>query len=131
MFGVTAAGLFAYFKMEKDRVDRERAQAPVKTVQTGKPLVGGPFSLVNQDGIPTTDIDYRGRWMFIYFGFTHCPDVCPEELERLAKVIDNLGAFDLGPLFRKHELMSLFVCSLYRGYTCGWPRDHGTDLHLV
>ncbi|KAI9007747.1 SCO1/SenC-domain-containing protein [Hyaloraphidium curvatum] len=87
-------------------MERERAANPVRQQQqAGKPLVGGPFSLVDQDGVPRTDLDFRGRWMFVYFGFTHCPDVCPEELERMARVIDNLekspevGPNVLAPIF--------------------------------
>lgn len=99
LFAVTAGGLLLYFKHEKDKRDAERAANPVRAQQTtGKPLVGGPFSLVNQDGIPVTDLSFRGKWMLIYFGFTHCPDVCPEELERMAKIIDNLGRLSEGLL---------------------------------
>ena len=48
---------------------------------SGTALVGGPFSLVGTDGKPVTDADFRGRYMLIFFGFTHCPDICPAELQ--------------------------------------------------
>lgn len=57
----------------------------------GKPLLGGPFSLVNHEGQPKTNKDYLGQWVLIYFGFTHCPDICPDELEKMIEVVDEIG----------------------------------------
>lgn len=57
----------------------------------GKPLLGGPFSLVNHEGQPRTSKDYIGQWVLIYFGFTHCPDICPDELEKMIEVVDEIG----------------------------------------
>ena len=42
--------------------------------------IGGPFRLRAADGREVTDADFRGRWMLVYFGYTHCPDVCPTTL---------------------------------------------------
>lgn len=53
--------------------------------------LGGPFSLIRQDGVAVTERDYSGGALLIYFGFTFCPDVCPTELGRIADVIDALG----------------------------------------
>jgi protein SCO1 len=70
----------------------------VATPQGGQPvessgtaLIGGPFSLVGSDGKPVTDRDFRGRYMLIFFGFTHCPDICPAELQVIAQALDQLG----------------------------------------
>ncbi|HEV2569906.1 SCO family protein [Sphingomonas sp.] len=45
--------------------------------------IGGPFSLVNQDGRAVTDRDYAGRYRLMYFGYAYCPDVCPVDLQKL------------------------------------------------
>ncbi|HSA67706.1 MAG TPA: SCO family protein [Methyloceanibacter sp.] len=58
---------------------------------SGTALIGGPFSLVGTDGKPVTDRDFRGRYMLIFFGFTHCPDICPAELQVIAQALDQLG----------------------------------------
>jgi protein SCO1/2 len=54
---------------------------------SGTALVGGPFSLIGADGKTVTDQDFRGRYMLVFFGFTHCPDVCPTTLAKLSQVV--------------------------------------------
>ena len=58
---------------------------------TGKALIGGPFALVGKDGKTVTEQDFRGRHMLVFFGFTHCPDICPAELQVMAAALDGLG----------------------------------------
>lgn len=50
-----------------------------------------PFSLVDHTGRWVTLDDYRGRVVLLFFGFTHCPDVCPLTLAKLARVTEGLG----------------------------------------
>src|SRR5262245_31946995 len=71
---------------------RERVFGPGGLPTVGQALVGGPFSLTDQDGRRVTDADFRGRYMLIYFGFTFCPDVCPASLQLMAAAIDKAGA---------------------------------------
>src|SRR5262249_10462577 len=53
--------------------------------------VGGPFRLVDQDGKTVTDQDMKGKPFLVFFGFTHCPDVCPTTLFDVSAVLRNLG----------------------------------------
>jgi protein SCO1/2 len=57
----------------------------------GMPTIGGPFQLVDQDGRAVTEATYRGKWLLVYFGYTHCPDACPTALNDMANAIDLLG----------------------------------------
>ena len=57
----------------------------------GEPGIGGPFTLVDQDGRTVTDADFHGRWLLVYFGFTYCPDICPTSLTRNSDGIELLG----------------------------------------
>lgn len=45
------------------------------------------FSLLNQQQLPITQNLWRGRWSLVFFGFTSCPDICPLELQKLAKLL--------------------------------------------
>ena len=58
--------------------------------QQATPEIGGPFTLVDQDGHLATDTKFRGKWLLVYFGYTHCPDVCPTALSDMAAAIDGL-----------------------------------------
>lgn len=58
---------------------------------TGRALIGGPFTLVDQNGNTVTDEDFRGKLMLIYFGYSYCPDVCPTELHKMSVALDMLG----------------------------------------
>ena len=53
--------------------------------------IGGPFSMLAHDGRRVTEQDLVGRRSLIVFGFTHCPDVCPTTLLRVASWLDSLG----------------------------------------
>ncbi|MFT3988760.1 SCO family protein [Aestuariivirga sp.] len=68
---------------------------------TGVALVGGPFTLTNQDGKQVTEKDFLGRYTLVYFGYTYCPDVCPTQLQVLAAALEEMGpaAAKITPVF--------------------------------
>ncbi len=53
--------------------------------------IGGPFSLTDQNGRTVTDRDFKGHPFLVFFGFTHCPDVCPTTLFDVSEVLRALG----------------------------------------
>ncbi len=53
--------------------------------------VGGPFHLEDQEGKPVSDQDVKGKPFLVFFGYTHCPDVCPTTLFELSEVMKWLG----------------------------------------
>jgi len=72
-----------------------------KTQTSGTALIGGPFTLTNQDGERVTENDFKGRHSLVFFGFTHCPDICPAELQVISEALDQLGdkANEVTPIF--------------------------------
>jgi protein SCO1/2 len=57
----------------------------------GVSAIGGPFKLVDQNGASVTDTDIKGRPFLVFFGYTHCPDICPATLFEVSEVMRALG----------------------------------------
>jgi len=74
-------------------VNRQNASDAPRTreVATGQPLIGGDFTLVNQDGQTVDQTILDGKWSLVFFGFTYCPDYCPTTLGVLNAVQERLG----------------------------------------
>ncbi|KAK7694452.1 hypothetical protein QCA50_001638 [Cerrena zonata] len=96
LFVATGLGLFAYFRYEKERLLEQR-QKELEDKQTGRPNVGGPFTLTTHEGTTFTEKDLLGKWSLIYFGFTNCPDICPEELDKMSDAVERLEK-EYGPI---------------------------------
>jgi len=54
-------------------------------------IFGGPFNLVDQDGIARSEKDYLGKFMLVYFGYVNCPAICPANLQEMALALEELG----------------------------------------
>ena len=76
---------------------------PHEAAQSDTVSIGGPFTLVDQNGQEVTDEKFRGRLMLVYFGYTYCPDVCPLGLTTIAEAIDQLPAED------RDQVVPLFI----------------------
>ena len=95
----TGAGIVFYYdhlKQQKVKAALEGANAKngkggTSTTTAGAAAIGGPFSLIDSSGKAFTEQDLVGQgWHLLYFGFTRCPDICPDELEKIAAVTDEL-----------------------------------------
>ena len=95
VFAAFLAGLGTLFGILLFVVRPDSAMAPSAAA------IGGPFRLVDQSGQTVTDQDLKGEPYLVFFGFTHCPDVCPTTLMELSDVLDKLGpdAARIGALF--------------------------------
>ncbi|HUE45091.1 MAG TPA: SCO family protein, partial [Aestuariivirgaceae bacterium] len=94
VLAVAAAILAAYFAFPAV-FERPRA------IVSGIADVGGPFTLTAHTGERVSDDAFRGKFMLVAFGFTHCPDVCPAELQVMTAALDSMGqaADRVQPLF--------------------------------
>ena len=72
-----------------------QAEKELESRKWGKAAVGGPFTLTTHTNQPFTEKDLLGKWNLVYFGFTNCPDICPEELDKMTEVVNELGALSL------------------------------------
>jgi protein SCO1/2 len=70
---------------------------PQQQQNAGRVPIGGPFQLTSHEGKPFTDADLKGKPFVVFFGFTHCPEVCPTTLYDLTQDLEALGS-DSGKL---------------------------------
>lgn len=80
-----ALAAFAFLSFQPARTPAPQSQPMVMS------SIGGPFTLVGSDGKPFSSAKLAGKPYAIFFGFTHCPDVCPMTLARMAKLRQELG----------------------------------------
>ena len=92
--GVLSFGAATYYQMQHDQ---KSMQTMSKVVTTGKPNLGGAWTLIESStGKFVTNKAYEDQYTILYFGFAHCPDICPSELRKLSTVIDALKVSLLG-----------------------------------
>lgn len=78
--------------------DERVATAPSNCILEGADQVGGPIELVDQNGARVTQADFAGQAAVVYFGFTHCPDVCPTSMYAVAEALAQPGGYDVQPI---------------------------------
>ncbi|XP_043259977.1 protein SCO2 homolog, mitochondrial [Colletes gigas] len=152
VFGGSLALFLYYLQKTKDlQIQRERRR------EIGKAAIGGKFELLNTERKLVKSDDFLGQWILIYFGFTHCPDVCPDELEKLVSIVNILEkdySLKVQPIFISvdpdrdtpeivgkyiKEFSDKFIgltgtneqiaqaCKAYRVYYSNGPKDQDAD----
>lgn len=95
-FATLALTFLANFAWAQHDHHGAAAEAPAPVA-----AIGGPFTLTDQHGKTVKDSDFRGKVMLVFFGFTHCPDICPVSVSTLSNVMTALGdkATNVAPIF--------------------------------
>lgn len=101
--GVTLAGI--YFIMQLN-ANKKPKRSPMTTTGVGRANIGGPWELVGLDGKKFGSNDLDGKYYLIYFGFTRCPDVCPQSLFKLTKALEMVRK---SPESKYFDLETVFV----------------------
>lgn len=87
---IRSAVLFASLLLAVPAVAQEASPAANQSATSYD--IGGPFSLTTQHGKRFTEADVKAKPYLVFFGFTHCPEVCPTTLFELTGVLAELGA---------------------------------------
>lgn len=88
LFGAGLGGAWLAARAEKEQRRQQQRTEALRQAAVGQ----GDFSLLDHRGRARCKADFRGHWVLMYFGFTHCPDICPDELEKLVQVVQKLEA---------------------------------------
>lgn len=92
LLGFCFGGVIAYFETRTDTSAEPSLQPDKEIASVIKPIssVGGAFELVSETGDTVTEATWPGKHKLVFFGFTHCPDVCPAGLEKMASALENV-----------------------------------------
>ena len=85
---VLMIGGFVYFIDNSEQVFVK--QSASGQPYSGKAAIGGEFTMTDQDGNTFTEADLKGSPTMMFFGFTHCPDICPTSLTTITHVMEDL-----------------------------------------
>ncbi|KAM8778813.1 protein SCO2 homolog, mitochondrial [Rhynchonycteris naso] len=88
LFGAALGGAWLAMRAEKEQRQQQQRTEALRQASVGQ----GDFSLLDHQGQARCKADFQGQWVLMYFGFTHCPDICPDELEKLVQVVQQLEA---------------------------------------
>ena len=93
--------LFAVLSLSAAGCSKGAAEPPLKGSS-----INGRFSLTDQDGRPVEDSRFKGKYRIVYFGFTHCPDVCPTDLVQIGQ---GLKRFEKEDPARAARVQPIFI----------------------
>jgi len=88
---VLLGALMFYIGYYLGHVYQRQRLAGLSATVMQEPQPTQPFNLVDQNGKPFTVDDLKGHWNFLFFGYTHCPDVCPTAMAELTQVYNRIA----------------------------------------
>lgn len=104
ILAVTVIGYLAGTLTKRDGPEKPVVISPI-VVSRGEADIGGAFELVDTRGEKFSEQNLLGQVSLIYFGYTHCPDVCPLDMNRISMALSDLeGDFDF-----KGKLLPVFI----------------------
>lgn len=101
---VCSVGGVGYFLFRDAIHEKEIDSEMTRYEELGKAQLGGEWTLTDHHGKRRSASEFHGQWVLLYFGFTHCPDICPEELEKLTEIVNR---FEKDP--SKPNIQPLFI----------------------
>lgn len=106
---ISLALAYLYMEIQVVRTNKKKkpgVQPSSNVSGVGKAQIGGDWELLGVDGKPFSSKDLEGKYYLIYFGFTHCPDICPNSLSKLARAVTKVKKSKEANFF---ELKTVFV----------------------
>ena len=120
---VAGAAMVGYYNYEKERRLTKVSSNKVTTI--GEASIGGKWLLVDVDGNLVSDEDYLGKFVLVYFGFTNCPDICPNELVKIGNIVNALDKNEA----TKDQVHPVFISIDPRRDTVGQMKQYQQDFH--
>ena len=92
VMGITVMSVVIGVRIRQEQMRFDPNLKAVRVLDNAEgPSIGGSFAMFNAaNGEVVTDEDLQGKWLYIYFGFTNCPDICPDEMKKMTRVIRHL-----------------------------------------
>ncbi len=94
--GLAAVG--AIFLVGVTGLNNREAAAPRDCIVEGAEGLGGPIDLIDHNGARVTQADFAGQPAVVYFGFTHCPAICPSTMLVVGEALEQPGGHDVQPI---------------------------------
>lgn len=95
--GLAGLGALALVSIQQ-RGGAQDVVAPQNCILENADGIGGPIELVDGAGATVTQADFAGQPAALYFGFTHCPDICPTTMLMLAEALAQPNGYDVQPV---------------------------------
>lgn len=86
--------------------DAAPKQLPLSAAPLAGARIGGPFTLIDQDGKSRSDAEFQGKFRMIYFGYTMCPDICTPDMQHL---MAGLNQFEKAHPALANKVQPIFI----------------------